>query len=62
MAIRMAKKRAKGKKAVIVVRLVKESLEKDNSEIEKEILQELQKELPVIPWLESVEKVTVTEE
>jgi RNase P protein component len=62
LAIRMAKKRAKGKKAVIVVRLVKESLEKDNSEIEKEILQELQKELPVIPWLESVEKVTVTEE
>jgi hypothetical protein len=58
----MAKERAKVKKAVIVVRLVKESLEKDNSEIEKEILQELQKELPVIPWLESVEKVTVTED
>jgi hypothetical protein len=58
----MERKETKVKKAVIVVRLVKESLEKDNSEIEREILEELQKGLPVIPWLERVEKVTVTEE
>jgi len=50
-----------GKKAVIVVRLVDESVEKANEEIEKEILQELSTE-PRIPWLKSVEKVTVTEE
>ena len=52
----------KVKKAVIVVRLVEESLGKENSEIEKEIIQELMDDLPVIPWLESIEKVTVTED
>ncbi|MFQ6086557.1 MAG: hypothetical protein ACE5OV_00895 [Candidatus Bathyarchaeia archaeon] len=52
----------KVKKAVIVVRLVEESLEKENSEIEKEITQELTGDLPVIPWFESIEKVTVTED
>jgi len=51
----------KSKKAIIVVRLVEESLEKDNSEIEKEIIQELINDLPIIPWFESIEKVTVTE-
>ena len=49
------------KKAVIVVRLVEESLEKENSEIKREIIQELMDDLPVIPWFESIEKVTVTE-
>jgi len=50
-----------GKKAVIVIRLVDESVEKANEEIEKEILQELSAE-PRIPWFKTVEKVTVTEE
>ena len=52
----------KVKKVVIVVRLVKESLAKENSEIEKEIIQELMGDLPVIPWFESIERVTVTED
>lgn len=51
-----------GKKAVIVIRLVDESLEKRNEEIEKEILEELSTGEPKIPWLKGVEKVTVTEE
>ena len=50
-----------GKKAVIVIKLVDESMEKANEEIEKEILKELSAE-PRIPWLKSVEKVTITEE
>lgn len=45
------------KKAVIVISLVEESIE----EIEKEILEELSKGLPKIPWLKKVEKVTVEE-
>jgi len=49
------------KKAVITVRLVEESAEKSNVEIEKEIFEELSAE-PKIPWFESVEKVTVVEE
>lgn len=52
----------KGKKVVIVIRLVEESLEKDNSEIEQEIIRELKGDLPRIPWLKSIEKVTVTED
>jgi len=52
----------KSKKVIIVIQLVEESAEKANEEIEKEILQELTTDLPVIPWLESVEKVTVIEE
>jgi len=50
-----------GKKAVIVISLVEESAEKSNDEIEKEILEELSKGPPAIPWLKKVEKVTVTE-
>lgn len=49
------------KKAVIVISLVKESVEQSNEEIKKEILEELSKHPPVIPWLKKVEKVTVTE-
>jgi len=49
------------KKAVIVIRLLEESAEKSNEEIEKEILEELSKHPPMIPWLKKVEKVTVTE-
>ncbi len=52
----------KVKKAVIVIRLVEESLDNENSEIEKELIRELKGDLPVIPWFESVEKVTVTED
>jgi len=52
----------KTKKVIIVINLVEESAEKANEEIEKEIYQELSTDLPVIPWLESVEKVTVIEE
>ena len=49
------------KKAVIVVSLVKESAEKSNEEVEKEIMEELSKYPLMIPWLKGVEKVTVTE-
>lgn len=51
-----------GKKAVIVIRLVEESVEEANKEIEKEILEDLSTGEPRIPWFKSVEKVTVTEE
>lgn len=50
------------KKAVIVIRLVEESIGKANAEIEKDILEELSKGEPKIPWFKSVEKVMVTEE
>lgn len=49
------------KKAIIVISLVKESLEKANEEIEKEISRELSQGLPKIPWFKEIEKVTVTE-
>lgn len=48
------------KKAVIVISLVEESVEESNEVIEKEVLSELSKHPPVIPWLKKVEKVTVT--
>lgn len=51
----------RGKKAVIVFSLVEESAEKSNEEIEKEIMEELSREPPAIPWLRKVEKVTVKE-
>ena len=47
--------------AVITIRLVEESDQKSNEEIEKEILESLSKGLPRIPWLAEVEKVTVVE-
>jgi len=49
------------KKAVIVISLVKESTEKTNEEIKKEILKELSQRPAKIPWMKKVEKVTVTE-
>jgi len=52
----------KTKKAFITILLVKESEEKPNKEIEKEIFESLSKDLPRIPWLAKVEKVTVKEE
>ena len=45
--------------AIIVMHLLNESTEKPNKEIEKEILKELG-DLRV-PWMKSVEKVTVLE-
>jgi len=51
----------KTKKVIIVINLVEESVEKANEEIEKEILQELTEDMPIIPWLANVEKVTVIE-
>jgi len=50
------------KKVIIIINLVEESVETTNEEIEKEILQELTDDMPIIPWLERVEKVTVIEE
>jgi hypothetical protein len=50
------------KKAVIVIKLVEESVEEANERIEKEILQELIDDMPIIPWLANVEKVTVVED
>jgi 3-methyladenine DNA glycosylase/8-oxoguanine DNA glycosylase len=49
------------KKATIVISLVEESAEKANEEIGKEIYEALTKEPALIPWLDKVEKVTVTE-
>jgi len=49
----------KTKKAVIVVLLVEESKEVPNEEIEKEIREELSRDLPRIPWCKKVERVTV---
>lgn len=49
------------KKAIIVIHLVEGSAEKSNEELEKEILEELSKHPPLIPWMKKVEKVTVTE-
>ena len=50
-----------GKKAVIVIRLVNESIDKANETIENDILKDLSAK-PRIPWFKSVEKVTVVEE
>ena len=50
------------KKAVILVSLVKETTEMPNNEIEKEIFKELQKFPLVIPWVDKVLLVRVTEE
>ena len=49
------------KKAVIVISLVDESVEKANEEIEKEIFKELSENPSKIPWFKSAEKVEVTE-
>jgi hypothetical protein len=49
------------KKVMIVVSLVKESSEMSNEEIEKEISKELQKFPLVIPWVQKVLMVKVTD-
>ena len=47
------------KKVVIVISLVEESIQKSNKEIEKDVLEELSKDVPRIPWFKKVERVTV---
>ena len=47
------------KKAVIVISLIDESLEKPNKDIEKEIFEELSKPPPTIPWMKAVVTVKV---
>lgn len=49
------------RKATIVVRLVEESVEKTTEELEKMIAEGLLERPIEIPYLEEVEKVTVTE-
>jgi len=49
------------KKAVIMISLVEESVEKANEEIEEDILEELSEGFLKIPWSKDVEKVTVTD-
>ncbi|MCD6240756.1 hypothetical protein J7K27_04450 [Candidatus Bathyarchaeota archaeon] len=49
------------KKAIIVISLVKESENKSNNELEKEIFEALSTPPPKIPWMKNVEKVTVIE-
>jgi len=49
------------KRAVIVISLVDESVEKSNKEIENEIFDELSNSPPQIPWFKNVEEVKVTE-
>ena len=50
------------KKAIILVELVKESEEKGNAELEREIFMGLSKVPHVIPWMKKVVKVEVIEE
>jgi len=49
------------KKVMIVISLVEEAQEEANETIEKEIVQELSKDIPKIPWCKKVEKVEVVE-
>ena len=49
------------KKAVIMISLVEESVEKANEEIEEDILEELSEGFLKITWSKDVEKVTVTD-
>jgi len=51
----------KTKKVMIVISLVEEAQEEANETIEKEIFQELSKDIPKIPWCKKVEKVEVVE-
>jgi len=54
------KSNARNKKAVIEISLVDESLEANNEQIEKDIIDELSE--GAIPWCKQVEKVVVEEE
>jgi hypothetical protein len=48
------------RKAVIVISLIEESVEKSSEEIENEIFQELSKGNVRIPWCKNIENVRVT--
>jgi len=48
-----------GKTAIIVIRLIEESVEKENEMIEKEIFEEFSKGIPKIPCFQKVETVVV---
>lgn len=48
------------KKAMVEIRLVEESAEKSNLELEKEIFRAISKHA-LIPWMAAVKKVKVTE-
>jgi len=50
----------KSKKATVTFSLVRESEEKTNEELEKEIFGELSKITSKIPWCDEIKKVTVT--
>ena len=50
-----------GKKAIIAISLVKESEEKTNEELEKEIYNALSEIPTKIPWMKKVESVKVTD-
>jgi hypothetical protein len=50
------------KKAIVVFSLVEESAEKTDEEIRNDIIKELSGEPALIPWLETVEKVTILKE
>jgi len=49
------------KKAVIEILLVPESAAEQSKRIEKEILEEFQKNFLTIPWFYKVKKIKVTE-
>jgi hypothetical protein len=57
--VKYARGEMKTKKAVITIRLVKESEEMSNKEIEEEILKEV--DALRIPWMDKVEKVAILE-
>ena len=52
----------KRKKAVIIVELVDESSEEENSKIAQELLDWLREDSVSIPWVRNVEDVTVKNE
>lgn len=49
------------KKAIITISLIKESIEKTNQQLEREIYEALSEMPAKIPWLEKVENVKVTD-
>ena len=57
----IVRERSEMKKAVIVIELVDESEEASNEEVRAEIVEKLESEYAVIPWMKNVETVTVIE-
>jgi hypothetical protein len=49
------------KKAIIVVRLVREAMDASNEKLAEEILRELSDDLPRVPWQEKVVQVAIVE-